>query len=745
MIDSVRIRKVAGDLAASRARSALVVLSIAVGVTAIGTVVGARALMGDALDAAREEARFPSATLVTDPLDSALVERLRGLPGVEALEARRVLRARLGDGRQLTLTAASSWEHARLARISPERGAWPPPEGEVLLERESLVVPVGDELQVLLPDGRRRALRVAGTVHDVTRPSARTSGIFSGYVTVGTLRRLGHTAGPSELLVRGPALPPIRAEIERRGLAVLSATAPDPGEFWAEDQVGAMVLLLTVLGGVALLMSGFAVANIVSALVAQQIRQIGVLKAVGGTARDAATLYLAAALALGLLALAISVPLGALGATALVHYSAVPLNLEPPSFRVAPEAVALQAASALLVPLLAALGPVLAGARVTVREAVAAQGLGAAGADAKVARLAGRAPWLSASSRLSLANVARKPRRLLLTLAALVLAGTALVAVLSVRSSLTRTLDDAAAYRSYDVLVELAHPVPAEDVRTGEAWPVASAFLGEGDSFTVFGAPPRTELVRPFVVEGRWLRPGDGAALVVNDQLLDAEPGLRVGAAVPLTVDGRAGTWRVVGVVRGLLEGPLAYAPATELGGARRVLAAGPAASTLPERLEEAGIPVAAVVTSDEQRELDEENYGILVSFLLVMAVLLAVVGGLGLAGTLWLGVLERTREVGVLRAIGAGNGTVMRLVVAEGVAVAGVAALISIPLAVPAGEALSQAVGELFLGGPVSYDFAGGGALLWLALALAVALVAGALPALRAARMRVRELVAYE
>ena len=772
MIRSVRVRKVVGDLGASKARSALVVLSIAIGVTAVGTVVGARALMGDSLAAAREEGRFPAATLLTDPLDPPLLARLRGLPGVEALEARRLVAVRLdAGGRRLELTlTAASFETAGLARIRPERGAWPPPAKGLLLERDSLAVAglrAGDVVRVTAPGGESRPLLVAGTVHDVTPPSASTSGVLSGYVTPEALRALGYDRGPNQLHLavadgagkaearRVAAV--ARAEIERSGRAVLAARVPDPGRFWAHDQVDAMVLLLTVLGGVALLMSGFLVANSVSALVAEQLRQIGVMKAVGAGGRDTAVVYLGVALVLGALALAVSVPLGAATAAVLAGYAAGLVNLDPAPFRIAPEAVALQVAAGLLVPVAAALGPVLSASRVTVREAVVSQGLGGVGAAAVVGGLARRAPAIPASVRLSLANALRRPRRLALTLAALVLAGTALLAVLTVRSSLDRTLDDGSRYRAYDVAIELDRPTPVEDVEravAGEAWPVASAYVGEGDTFTVLGAPEGTTLVRPFVVEGRWLRATDERALVVNDQLLDAEPGLRPGSETTLSVEGRTGGWRVVGVVRGLLEGPLAYAPAATLGPARRVLAdtkrddetgQRAAGRALAAQLESAGIPVAAIRTAAERRALDEKNYGTLVSFLLVMAALLAVVGGLGLAGALGLGVIERTRELGVLRAIGAGDADVARLVLAEGVAVAVVGALLAVPLSLPAGRTLSKAVGELFLGGPPTYAFATWGAVAWLGIALAVALVAGALPALRAARLPVRKLVAYE
>src|SRR5262249_56462220 len=106
------------------------------------------------------------------------------------------------------------------------------------------------------------------------------------------------------------------------------------------------------------------------------------------------------------------------------------------------------------------------------------------------------------------------------------------------------------------------------------------------------------------------------------------------------------------------------------------------------------------------QRALDRTNFGLIVTFLLVMAILLAVVGGLGLTGMLSINVLERSREIGVLRAIGAGPGDLVRLVTVEGLTVAVLRWPVSVPLALPVGRVLSSAVGRLFLGAPLDYHY---------------------------------------
>ena len=131
--------------------------------------------------------------------------------------------------------------------------------------------------------------------------------------------------------------------------------------------------------------------------------------------------------------------------------------------------------------------------------------------------------------------------------------------------------------------------------------------------------------------------------------------------------------------------------------------------------------------------------------FLLIMAVLLAVVGGLGLMGTMSINVLERTREIGVLRAIGASNGAVLRIVIAEGVLIGVLSWAIGALLALPLSLLLSNAVGVAFLQMPLDFVFSLSGLAIWLGIVVLLAALASFLPAWSASRVTVRDVLAYE
>jgi putative ABC transport system permease protein len=86
-----------------------------------------------------------------------------------------------------------------------------------------------------------------------------------------------------------------------------------------------------------------------------------------------------------------------------------------------------------------------------------------------------------------------------------------------------------------------------------------------------------------------------------------------------------------------------------------------------------------------------------------------------------------------------------MKLILAEGLFVAGVGWALATPLGWLVGLGLSDAVGSLFLGAPLVYSYSAGGLLLWLGLALALAVAASLFPARRATRLTVRDVLAYE
>ena len=792
---SIRWRKVVRDLGVARTRTVLVVLSIAVGVFAVGTIAGANALLRDGLREKYLASRPASATISASAFGDDLVETVREMPGIADAEARRSVTVRLRTGpetfRELQLTAISDFEDQRLDLVTPEPGAaWPPARGDLLLERSSLTladVPTSGDVEIQTVDGKLHTLRVAGLSHEVGASPAFYIGRLQGHITFETLDDLGFGTAYDELriLADDPTLTrdeirtlaeTVRERMERAGAAVIFVFVPPPGEHPANDLLAGVFLVLGFLGLLALLASGFLVVNTVNAIIAQQTRQIGVMKAVGARNRQVAVLYLGMVLAYAVLSLGVALPLGALGAYGLTIFTASLVNFDVTAFFAPPEVIALEVAVGLLVPLLAALVPVWHGVRVTVREAVSSTGIADRFGRSRFDRAIQRIRGLPRPTLLSIRNTFRRKSRLLLTLSALTLGAAVFMAVFTVRSSLYQTLDDALAYFDYDVQVELAGSARADlleaeasrvpGVTAAEAWRFATtqrirADGAESRSFITFGLPPETTMVRPKLQEGRWLVPADGNALVATANIREDEPDVRVGDALTLRVNGRDATWTLVGIVESPTQRPFLYTNAGPLEQAARDVGratvvmlrtdtrdaatqdrVGKAAA---DHLETVGVRVAATTTIAEVRTTQERLFDVLVIFLSTMALLLGVVGGLGLTGTMSINVVERAREIGVIRAVGASDGAVLRLFLAEGLLIGLISWAVGALLAIPISRTLSDALGMVFLARPLSYSISAEGVVLWLGIVLVLAAGASLFPAWRASRLAVREVLAYE
>ena len=127
------------------------------------------------------------------------------------------------------------------------------------------------------------------------------------------------------------------------------------------------------------------------------------------------------------------------------------------------------------------------------------------------------------------------------------------------------------------------------------------------------------------------------------------------------------------------------------------------------------------------------------------MVVLTAIVGTIGLMSTMAMNVVERRREIGVMRAIGASSVSIVAMFVVEGMLVGGLSWLLAAPLSYPAARLFSDVIGQALLTMPLDFVYAADGMLLWLLIVFALSALASLLPALRAARVSVRETLAYE
>lgn len=789
-------RKLWRDIAHSKARTLLAVLSIAAGVFALGLALGALDVMQALIDADDRATRpahitFRGGAFGQDTFDGDLVAAAARKPGVLDAEGEAYLPFRWkletdADWRAGVLVAREDYTAQRIGVVELLDGAWP---GDHTLaveikSSEHFDITTGAAILVEHGSGARR-LPVGGVIRKPYVLQPQFGGDATFYATPDTATWLTGVEGFNKLRVRltgndANAAGPVRNWMEGMGFVVAGVGATGvTDEFDAaetKDILTAVFLILIVMGALSLGLSAFLIVNTMNAIIAGQVRQIGVMKVLGATSGRVARLYLSTALIYGALALALALLPAALGAHFLAGWMLGMMNniLAAGPLQVSLPAVGAQAGVAIVVPLLAALAPALGGARITPREAIGSYGVGEGFGGGRLDRAAARVRSIPRPLAIGFRSVFRRKARSALTLAALVFVGVVSIMTISVRESFDATLDQLLARFHYDVLAVFARPYRAAQLEEAaanlpgvagvEVWDLRRARMEADDveiEIGVYGVPPGTAMLDFEIVSGRRLAPGDGNAIVLNNGVAQ-DTGARVGDEITLTLAGKETRWKVVGVMLSAAVGQGDnYVPrdalARETGSVNRggivVLSSESHDSETQRRVMEAledacaarHIETASLQSANEFRAQSKIVFDVIAYLLLTMALVAAVVGGVGLMGTLSINVVERRREIGVMRAIGASTLDVAEIFAGEGVLLGVFSWLLAAPISYPLARAFADVVGAALFAAPLDFRFSFGGALAWLVIVIALSALAGLWPALQAARVSVREAVGYE
>jgi putative ABC transport system permease protein len=796
---SSRWKKVWADFWSNKSRTFLTVLTIMMGTFAVGATNNLRLYMSEVLDSDYLSARPSEATIYTSELDEHLVKVARQVPGVDAAEGRTVWGAKLirSDGEEISIqfTAIEDPRNLTLNLLKPAKGETQIPslgKKQILFDSSAATLGYkpGDTIVIELMNGKHRQLTLVGYVHDITaiQYMGRPTDSIPSYITPETMEWLGGSRSYNSLAVSvaenqtdqthvTEVAHAVGARLERAGATVYYYFVLEPGHHYTWTTVQGIFFLIGALSYMVVFLSAFLIINTVVALMAQQTRQIGIMKAVGGGTLQIFGMYLILILLFGLVALLIAIPLANITAEIIGTGMAEYLNFFTLPYQPYPQTIFQQAIVALLIPFLAAVLPVYSSVRVTVRDALTNYGIGM-NVKPKAKPVGKGALLIPRPIRLSLRNAFRRKIRLVLTLLALVLGGSIFMAVYNMWATFDKMLEDVKGYFLSDVnivfdryyRVEEVSPIALShsEVSAVEGWIEYAGVLitdDEGAGTEIqFVAPPSTStFITPVITSGRWLTTGDENAIVIGNMLLKMFPDLKIGDWLTIEIDGKKTKWHIIGVYMIPINtgSPLFYVNYEYLSHitghpnqvySLRVLTDrhdGATQSRITDELtalyKARGIQIPGATTGTDFYESVTAVTDIIIYFMMVMAVLIALVGGLGLMGTMSINVLERTREIGVMRAIGASNGDIQSIVIVEGLVIGLVSWALSILVSIPVTGVLTYGVGISTLGAPLPPVLDTRGMIVWLVFTLVLTLVSCALPARGASRLTIKDILAYE
>ena len=799
---TTRWRKLVRDVQDAPGRLVMIVAALAVSLTAVVAMLATFTVLRREVPRSYLASNPASARLeLAGDIPDDVLRAVRARPDVAMADVagRASAQLVLGDGETLPvlLFVVPAFSANRVDAVHAESASVSPGDG-VLIERSALALTratIGDSLLLILPTGGRRRVRIAGTVHDPGVAPAWQEQVIYAYATQSTMQGLGEPVALDQLkLVARDSTAPtalidamvhdITDTLASQGLVVRGAQVPPVRQHPHQPQMNAIIVMLLMFSLLGMVLGTVLTATVISGMLAQQVRQIAIMKAVGARSAQLRTMYLALVGTLGVVSVGIALPLGIVAGRGLVMVVAKLLNLRIESLALPWWVFASTLLLGIVAPMLATLLPVQRATRRTVREAIDDHGARTTSSNADwMSTLLARLHIRDIATTLAARNAVRRPGRLVMTAGLLAGAGAMFIASFDLKAAWEEKVSSAARDRMYDleihlreavadsVLARVSASLPGVDVI--ENWSATGAVRviggdtsrigrvhadGGHGALTFRAAVPVTRLIAHRMTAGRWLQAGDTNAVVINSMATELIfPDVTVGARITLRVNDSTRTFVVVGLMAESLTQSTAYVTAATFGAhtgmssrtstirvrlrsrGREAVATG--ARRVTQALETSAIPVRRVVTSTRMAAAQGGHVYILIAALALIAVAMAIVGLIGLTSALGISVLERTREFGVMRAIGASRAIIVRSVLVEGLCMA----LLSLVPALIVSRALSRVVGgvlasvaqqDLVLSLSVS------GVVTWSVTLCMAAAAVSALPASRAAGLTVREAI---
>ena len=777
---SMRRAKALGDARQGKAQLAVILLVLAL---AIGGAVGAldaRAILDREIHASFDAANVPDLALWMDSVDASKLALVARQPGVGAVDARRVVNTRVlaRDGTWLPMRITVRAPTSTLGVAHSHRVLSADPDALAIEQSGEDLLPPGASLRLRRPGGETREVPVRGFVHDPAVAPSTQDRVIYAFATPALAARLGYPATLDQLLVRltergttgeasesgtwlGEVLanagdPPVRIE-------VLAATHPHmPLNL-------AMVRVLAVLGGLAAACGAAIAGYLVSAWMRREVRIVGILKTLGARNGRIASQYLLLFAPLAALGAAFGFALGTLLARVIVTLEAGVTNIDVASLEVPRDLTIAEIAIALAVPLLAMAVPIARAARLRPLAALQDAGIVVPQLAARFTARVLRAPTTAWS--FALRNVWRRPWRTAIMVAALAAGGALLLVSKTTYVSIMAAVDRSLAHEGHDVELLLQKPQRAATiaaiagalpgVAVAEPWQRASVSGSasgridtESARFVLVGYPTGSRLFLQPVVEGR--APAAPGEALATRNLIEVYPELAVGGSLVVRFGDRESKVRVSGLIEPIGATAL-FAPEetfraiTGLDGALSVRAKalpGVRPDALANELEAAFIDArltpTQVVSRTLVRDSLDEHVEVVGGLMRAVALAAALIGALVLVAAVAFNVAERRREVGILRALGAGAGHIRTLFLIESGAVLAAGIAFSIAVSLPLARAILDA-GErslLRVRIPMTPSLEG---LAWLAASALVVFLAVRITLAWALRASAREALASE
>jgi putative ABC transport system permease protein len=771
-------RKSIADVTRRRLRTILVVLGIAVGVLGLTAINIASDAMNASLAFSENRSSSAELSFSVQAVDSSLAPVLAAVPNVKAVQIDTQYITRWHGPSvpiRMGIVAYTNFQNVKINTFELSSGRLPGP-GEIVMESSDRALQnfaIGDDVTIETAQGLKQ-LRIVGTVRTLGLPSAGFLSFATAYMSEDALSQLTGVSSANNIDVRVQNISQVNATahllanvLHNQHVTILSASTPGNNI----DQIAsdAVFTITRVLAIIALLLTSFLILNTVSTLIAEQTKIIGTMKAIGGTRQKVIRSYLLSVAIYGMVGTALGLGLGIFVGYQFLSFLGNLFTLDLGTFQVAPGALLISIAVGLGVPVIAAIIPLWIGTKITVREAITSYGVSNGKRGTSRSRLGQRLTWVPQTTWLGMRGIFRKRGRAVLTLLALMLSGIAFMSVQITSNSFDQFLNQLFVTYHEDAIVS-TKPQPYDQIRTQVlAVPNVARVERLEDlivktqqgPFDLEGIEADTQLFQYHLIAGRWFHGDEPNAIVISD-VVAGKLHLHAGERMTFSDATNTATWTIIGEISdqsNALAGGVGITTIDNLHSFEGVpanLAQGfmiqardhspqvvdHMANALDDTLTRAGLS-PNIETIQQIVARNQNQFQVLTAILYGVSVIVALVGILGLFNTLTISVLERRREIGILRSMGGTGWRIARVFWTEGISLALLAWITAVILGIPAAFAFVSLIGAVLV--PLPFTFAPVTLGMMLILILVIATLASFGPALSAARVRVSDMLRYD
>ncbi|MDH5546619.1 MAG: ABC transporter permease [Gammaproteobacteria bacterium] len=783
------LKKAISDIRYEPGRFALVVFALVIGIWGVGAILVSYTVLSQDMPKNFLETAPPHVVLVSDDFVAGDASWVNALSYVDAAEFREYSVHRIEIQPDLwvplRLYGLYDFSHTALAHVYHQEGEQIPAAGSMLIERNGRLISnikVGSAPRVRMNNSTHE-IAVSGIAFDPAQPPATQDHFIFGYMHSDTYRQFTGESPYQRMIVRfrnvgskddvAVAVTQLREAMARQGKKLRIVSTPNFNAHPHQWQLDSLLLLQGSIGFLAFVMAAVLVSQLMASLLSKQLRQIAVLKAIGGRRSQVFVIYLLMVVSLGVLSGAIGIPLAIASGYGLAYGTALQLNFEILTTQLPFEVYLVLIAAALLLPLLFSLSTIIRGTAMSVK-----QGIGEYGLDASMQKIRSASSitsYLPGSIVFAVRNSMRRKSRLIVTLVSMAFGVAMFDAGFNVRHSLFEMLQQTSDSMRYDVKLVLKAPVSrekllplfedVEGVKRIEAWSggkgvLQSEIFTAGNGIGITALPFDTQLRRPDMLQGRWLS-GAAQELVMNTQAWKDYGFPDMDTQLSLGIGGKTISLTLVGLVEEFdttkfyidqqqydamfnpehLVNSLMFAAQD-----RRYASVIQLKTAIEKIVADSALPVLDVESQQQRVKILYDHLNIILMSFVVFALMVLSVSALGMASVMGINVLERTREIGVLRAIGATPGHIYRLFVSEGMLLGMIGVALGLILSWPLSQLGARFWGDLIMGGadlPLSISPAG--VAITVVTTVFFCWFASHLPSRNAIRISTREALAYE